>query len=80
MEMWSGFLARWPGLTNNEKRETWFACLLFGLTFVSKLPPKVALDMLFSIITYRITEGVVLPQAVTPLFDTRCAGKGSLKL
>jgi lycopene cyclase family protein len=68
MEMWSGFLAGWPGLPNNEKHETWFARLLFGLTFVSKLPPKVALDMLFSIITYSITEGVALPQAVTPLF------------
>jgi lycopene beta-cyclase len=68
MEMWSGFLAGWPGLPNNDKHETWLARLVFGLTFVSKLPPKVALDMLFSIVTYSITEGIALPQAVTPFF------------
>ena len=39
----------------------------FGLTFVSKLPPQVAFDMLASIATYSITEGVPLPQSVTPL-------------
>jgi len=38
------------------------------LTFVSKLPPKVGLDMFLSIVTYSISEGVPLPQAVTPLF------------
>ena len=68
MEMWSGFLAGWPGLPNNEKHETWFARLLFGLTFVSKLPPLVALDMISSIVTYSISEGIALPQSVTPLF------------
>mmetsp|Transcript_16106 Transcript_16106/g.30417 ORF Transcript_16106/g.30417 Transcript_16106/m.30417 type:complete len:636 (+) Transcript_16106:103-2010(+) len=66
MELWSGFLAGWPGLPNNDKHETWFARLYFGLTFVSKLPPKVALDMLFSIITYSVKEGIALPQSVTP--------------
>jgi len=68
MEMWSGFLAGWPGLPNNEKHETCFARLLFGLTFVSKLPPLVALDMISSIVTYSISEGIALPQSVTPLF------------
>lgn len=64
---WGGFLAGWPGLPNNENHETWWARLKFGLTFVSKLPPQVALDMLASIATYSITEGVPLPQSVTPL-------------
>lgn len=68
MEMWGGFLAGWPGLPNNDKHDNWFARLWFGLTFVSKLPPKVALDMLTSIVTYSITEGAALPQSVTPLF------------
>lgn len=68
VEMWGGFLAGWPGLPNNDKHETWFSRLLFGLSFVSKLPPKVAVDMLFSIVTYSISEGIALPQSVTPLF------------
>ncbi|EJK57822.1 hypothetical protein THAOC_22103 [Thalassiosira oceanica] len=67
LEMWAGFLAGWPGLPNNDKHETWSARLLFGLTFVSKLPPAVALDMFLSIIGYSISEGVALPQSVTPL-------------
>ena len=68
LEMWGGFLAGWPGLPNNDKHETWIARLMFGLTFVSKLPPSVALDMLLSIITYSINQGLPLPQSVTPLF------------
>ncbi|KAK1746531.1 lycopene beta cyclase [Skeletonema marinoi] len=67
LELWGGFLAGWPGLPNNENHETWWARLKFGLSFVSKLPPLVALDMLVSIATYSITEGVPLPQSVTPL-------------
>jgi len=67
-DVWGGFLAGWPGLPNNDKHETWVARILFGLTFVSKLPPKVALDMLLSIATYSLSEGVALPQSVTPLF------------
>ena len=67
LELWGGFLAGWPGLPNNEYHETWWARLKFGLFFVSKLPPQVALDMLASIATYSITQGVPLPQSVTPL-------------
>ena len=33
-------------------------------------PPPVALDMVWSIIAYSISEGVALPQSVTPLFGT----------
>lgn len=65
--LWGGFLAGWPGLPNNENHETWWARLVFGLTFVSKLPVSVAVDMLGSIATYSISEGVPLPQSVTPL-------------
>ena len=67
LEYWAGFLAGWPGLPNNEKHETWLARITFGLLFVSKLPLKVATDMLISIASYSITEGVALPQSVTPL-------------
>ncbi|KAL7529477.1 hypothetical protein ACHAXR_002987, partial [Thalassiosira sp. AJA248-18] len=67
LPLWAGFLAGWPGLPNNENHENWWARLVFGLTFVSKLPVQVALDMLGSIAAYSITEGVPLPQSVTPL-------------
>eukprot|EP00979_Chaetoceros_neogracilis_P001155 scaffold197_cov268-Chaetoceros_neogracile.AAC.70 len=68
LESWSGFLAGWPGLPNNEKHETWFARLLFGIPFLSKLPPSVAFDFISSIVAYTISEGIALPQSVTPLF------------
>lgn len=67
LPLWGGFLAGWPGLPNNDRHETWWARLVYGLTFVSKLPVSVALDMLGSIAAYCITEGVPLPQSVTPL-------------
>lgn len=68
LSMWGGFLAGWPGLPYNTNHENWTARLIYGLTFVSKLPPSVALDMIGSIIAYSITEGVSLPQSVTPFF------------
>ncbi|KAL3761833.1 hypothetical protein ACHAW5_001941 [Stephanodiscus triporus] len=68
LAMWGGFLAGWPGLPYNENHEGWWSRLVFGITFVSKLPPSVAFDMLGSIIAYSITEGVPLPQSVTPFF------------
>jgi lycopene beta-cyclase len=68
LEMWGGFLAGWPGLPNNNKHETWDTRILFGLTFVSKLPLPVAVDMFLSIVTYSISNGIPLPQSVTPLF------------
>jgi len=68
LSMWGGFLAGWPGLPYNANHENWTARLIYGLTFVSKLPPSVALDMIGSIIAYSITEGVTLPQSVTPFF------------
>lgn len=66
LPLWAGFLAGWPGLPNNEKHETWFARMWFGLNFVARLPPQVALSMLGSIISYSLTEGAPLPQSVTP--------------
>lgn len=68
LETWAGFLAGWPGLPNNDKHDTWYGRIVFGLTFVLKLPPTVAVDMVLSIITYSISEGIALPQSVTPLF------------
>ena len=67
LEMWGGFLAGWPGLANNETHETWQARIWFGLSFIVKLPPVVALDMAASIGGYSLTEGLSLIQSVTPL-------------
>jgi len=67
LELWSGFLAGWPGLPNNEKHETWDARLIYGLNFISKIPLPVAVDMFLSIVSYSISQGIPLPQSVTPL-------------
>src|SRR3569623_25750 len=68
LAQWGGFLAGWPGLPNNDQHETWLARILYGLNFIVKLPPVVALDMLSSIISYSIAEGTTLLQSVTPFF------------
>jgi lycopene beta-cyclase len=68
LNMWAGFLAGWPGLPNNEAHESWLARIIFGVTFLSKLPFPIAADMISSIITYSVTEGAPLLQSVTPFF------------
>lgn len=68
VELWGGFLAGWPGLAYNENHESWDRRILFGLSFIVKLPFPVALDMFLSIITYSLfNEGWSLIQSVTPL-------------
>jgi lycopene beta-cyclase len=68
LELWAGFLAGWPGLPNNDKHESWAARIWFGLNFIVRIPPPVALSMVWAIIAYSIAEGAPLPQSVTPLF------------
>lgn len=67
LELWGGFLAGWPGLPNNVHHETWYARLWFGLSFIVKLPPPVALAMAKAILMYTLEEGTPLMQSVTPL-------------
>ncbi|KAL7471928.1 hypothetical protein ACHAXS_012243 [Conticribra weissflogii] len=68
LPLWGGFLAGWPGLPNNDRHETWWGRLRFGLEFVSKLPASVAVDMLAAIVAYSLKPGgLALPQSVTPL-------------
>jgi len=70
LELWAGFLAGWPGLAYNENHETWYKRILFGVSFLTKLPLPVALDMTASIIGYSLSnEGWSLIQSVTPLLD-----------
>jgi len=66
LPLWGGFLAGWPGLPFNDAHESWLARLWFGLSFIVRIPLPVALDMAASIAMYTITEGVPLPQSVTP--------------
>lgn len=67
LEQWGGFLAGWPGLAYNESHETWLRRILFGVNFIVKLPPEVALDMAASIIQYSLKTTQLL-QSVTPFF------------
>jgi hypothetical protein len=60
----------WPGLPNNETHETWLARLWFGLQFLARLPPTVAIDMTANIISYIVTTNLALAQSVTPLLGT----------
>jgi lycopene cyclase-like protein len=66
LPLWAGFLAGWPGLPNNENHETWLARMWFGLNFIVRLPPSVALDMTASIVSYIATTNLALAQSVTP--------------
>ena len=65
LAQWGGFLAGWPGLPNNDQHESWWARMLYGLNFIIKIPPPVALDMALSIIQYSFQE-ITLLQSVTP--------------
>jgi lycopene beta-cyclase len=68
LELWGGFLAGWPGLAYNENHESWDKRIWYGLSFLVKIPPTVALDMFTSIVTYSLFgEGWPLIQSVTPL-------------
>lgn len=68
LPQWGGFLAGWPGLPYNEQHETWSARMWYGVSFLVRLPPSVAFDMILSIITYSIANGIPLLQSVTPFF------------
>ena len=65
--MWAGFLAGWKNLPNNEYHDGWFPRVKFGIIFLTKLPPSVAIDMITSIVTYSLGNGLDLIQSVTPL-------------
>jgi lycopene beta-cyclase len=66
IELWGGFLAGWPGLPNNEYHESWYARMWYGLNFIVRIPPPVALDMVGSIVSYIVDDGLPLAQSVTP--------------
>lgn len=68
LEMWGGFLAGWKGLPYNTSHESWWNRMWFGIQFIVRIPPVVAVDMVWNILLYCIQEeGFPLPQSVTPL-------------
>ncbi|GAX10298.1 lycopene beta-cyclase [Fistulifera solaris] len=66
LPLWAGFLAGWPGLPNNDKHESWWARLWYGLNFIVRIPGPVAADMVYSILTYSLFRNLSLMQSVTP--------------
>ena len=66
--MWSGFLAGWPGLPDNNCHDSWPARMWYGIVFILKIPLPVAVDMLSSIVSYSVLENRSLLQSVTPFF------------
>lgn len=60
VEVSGGFLAGWPGLIYNVNHETWLKRILFGLNFITKLPPAVGLDMFQSIVSYSIAQNLMI--------------------
>ena len=44
--LWSGFLAGWPGLPNNDLHESWDRRLLFALQMFVRMRPPVQLAMM----------------------------------
>jgi hypothetical protein len=66
LSLWAGFLAGWPGLPNNNKHESWWARMWYGLNFIVQIPGPVAADMVYSILTYSLFQNLSLMQSVTP--------------
>ena len=66
LDLWAGFLAGWPGLPNNDKHETWYKRLWFGLNLVARTPPQVTIAMAAAIAAFIVEEGPPLVQSVTP--------------
>jgi len=68
LALWGGFLAGWKGLPYNVEHESWYKRMWFGINFIVRIPPEVAINMAWNIILYCIAEeGFPLPQSVTPL-------------
>ena len=67
LDKWSGYLAGYGKLPGNDRHDSWFKRLNFGVSFLLKLPPKVGLDLVASIVGYSLKGGPALVQSVTPL-------------
>jgi lycopene beta-cyclase len=68
-DVWSGFLAGWPGLPNNFHHETWDRRIQFALGLFLKMPNPVRIAMILYSIKYTFIYGPnVLLRSLTPSF------------
>ena len=67
-DVWSGFLAGWPGLPGNTNHESRLSRLLFGLDMFRRLPPPVALKLTTFLLKFSLSDGDTLLRSVTPFF------------
>lgn len=70
-EQWTGFLAGWPGLPNNEAHGVWHRRLMFGVRLWLLVPPAVKLQLALTAV---LSGGLgffrsVLPVAQDTTFD-----------
>eukprot|EP01038_Epipyxis_sp_PR26KG_P007227 gene7227-9858_t len=56
-DVWSGFLAGWPGLPGNIHHETWDNRLKFALSMFLKMPNSTRLSMMMYAIQYTLEFG-----------------------
>lgn len=54
---WSGFLASWPGLPNNEFHDRWDKRLTFAFNLFVRMPADVAIAMVLYAIGYTLQYG-----------------------
>lgn len=54
---WSGFLAGWPGLPNNEYHDRWDRRLTFAFSLFVRMPADVAIAMVLYSIGYTLQYG-----------------------
>lgn len=55
--VWSGFLAGWPGLPNNEEHAVWNKRLGFALSLFFQMPTEVKLTMILFAIKHTLEFG-----------------------
>ena len=56
-EVWSGFLAGWPGLPGNYHHETWDRRFVFAVSMFLKMPNNVRISMVLYAITHTFEYG-----------------------
>lgn len=65
-EMWTGFLAGWPGLPGNEAHDSWEKRLVFGIYLWLRVPTTVKLSLVTSAVQF---GGIGFLRSVLPLLQ-----------
>lgn len=67
--VWSGFLAGWPGLPNNEYHDSWEKRLAFATSLFTHMPNPVRLAMMAFAVQYTVRYGPnTLVRSLVPFF------------